>query len=158
MLKVEFINPFIEAAFEIFESEVGMAIEKGNLSVHTTSQTSQDINVMVGVTGSIRGQIIYGMEEKTAKKIAGEMIGQPVPLFDELAQSAIGELGNMITGLASTKLEATGYPSALTPPTIIQGKNVIISTLDAQRIYLVVKSHLGDIEISIALRESSKSN
>ncbi|HDP70452.1 MAG TPA: chemotaxis protein CheX [Actinobacteria bacterium] len=153
MLKVEFINPFIEAAYEIIEAELGLKVEKGPLSVHTSSQTSQEVNVLVGVTGKIKGQIIYGMTEKTAKKIASEMIGQKLPLFDDLAQSAVGELGNMITGTASTKLEQAGYPSALTPPTLICGKSVIISILDAQRLYIVLTSSLGDIEVSVALRE-----
>jgi len=153
MLKVDFVNPFIDAAYEIFEVEMGSKLEKGPLSVHASSQTSQEINVLVGVTGKVRGQVIYGMSEKTAKKIASKMMGQQAPLFDALAQSAISELGNMITGTASAKLEQAGYPSALTPPTMIRGKSVLISTLDTQRLCLVMTSGLGDMEISVALRE-----
>ncbi len=81
------------------------------------------------------------------------MIGRSVPLLDELAQSAISELGNMITGLATVKFSETYSNLAVTPPTLIVGTNVLISTIDIQRLYIVLMSEFGDIEVSIALKE-----
>jgi len=153
MLKVEFVNPFLEAAFEVFETETSLKLEKGPLSIQKSSLTSQEVSVLIGVTGEIHGQIIYGMSSKTAKKIASEMIGKTVPLLDELAQSAITELGNMITGLATVKFSETYSNLAVTPPTLIVGTNVLISTLDIQRLYIVLMSEFGDVEVSIALKE-----
>ncbi|MCL6471348.1 MAG: chemotaxis protein CheX [Firmicutes bacterium] len=153
MLKVEFVNPFLEAAFEVFEAETRLKLEKGPLSIQKSSLTSQEVSVLIGVTGEIHGQVIYGMSSKTAKKIAAEMIGKAVPLMDELAQSAISELGNMITGLATVKFGDTYSNLAITPPTLIIGTNVLISTVDIQRLYIVLMSEIGDIEVSIALKE-----
>src|SRR3990172_4858733 len=103
MLKVEFVNPFLESACDVFESETKVQLQKGPLSVKKSSLTSQEVSVLIGITGEIHGQVIYGMSAKTAKKVASSMIGHSVPLMDELAQSAISELGNMITGLATVK-------------------------------------------------------
>lgn len=153
MLKAEFVNPFLEAAFEVVETETRLKLEKGPLSMQKSSLTSQEVSVLIGVTGEIHGQVIYGLSLKTAKKIAAEMIGQNVPLFDELAQSAISELGNMITGLATVKFGNTYSNLAITPPTLIVGTKVLISTIDIQRLYVVLMSNIGDIEVSIALRE-----
>lgn len=155
MLKVEFINPFLEAASEVFQTETNVKLQKGPLSVQKSSLTSCEVSVLLGVTGEIHGQIIYGMSSKTAKKVAAEMIGQPVPLLDELAQSAISELGNMITGLATVKFSESYSNLAITPPTLIIGTKVMISTVDIQRLYIVLMSDFGDIEMSIALKEQA---
>lgn len=153
MLKVEFVNPFLEAAFEVFETETKLKLDKGPLSIQKSSLTSQEVSVLIGVTGEIHGQVIYGMSSKSAKKIASAMIGKTVPLMDELAQSAISELGNMITGLATVKFGDTYSNLAITPPTLIIGTSVLISTIDIQRLYIVLMSEIGDIEVSIALKE-----
>ncbi|MDI6716283.1 MAG: chemotaxis protein CheX [Actinomycetota bacterium] len=158
MLKVEFINPFLEAAFEVFEKETNLKLEKGPISVQKSSLTSQEVSVLIGITGQIHGQVIYGMSSKTAKKISAEMIGRPVPLLDDLAQSAISELGNMITGLATVRFSEFYEDLAVTPPTLIIGTNVLISTVDIQRLYIVLMSKFGDIEVSIALREQAISD
>lgn len=155
MLKVEFVNPFLEAAVEVFEAETNQKLEKGPLSVNKSSITSQEVSVLLGITGGIHGQVIYGMSSKTAKKIASEMIGRSVPLLDELAQSAISELGNMITGLATAKFSDIYSNLAITPPTLIVGMNVLISTIDVQRLYVVLTSEFGIIEVSIALKEQA---
>jgi chemotaxis protein CheX len=158
MLKVEFVNPFLEAAFEVFETETNLKLEKGPLSVQQSSLTSQEVSVLIGVTGEIHGQVIYGMSAKVAKKIAAEMMGQPVPLLDELAQSAISELGNMITGLATVKFGKDYSNLAVTPPTLIIGTKVLISTIDIQRLYIVLMSEAGDVEVSVALKEQAISD
>jgi chemotaxis protein CheX len=155
MLKVEYVNPFLEAAFEVFETETKLKLEKGPLSVQNSSQTSQEVSVMIGVTGELHGQVIYGMSAKTAKKIASTMIEKQVVLLDTLAQSAISELGNMMTGLATAKFSAIYNNLAITPPTLIIGTNVLISTIDIQRLYVVLESELGDIEVSLALKEQA---
>lgn len=153
MLKVEFVNPFLEAAFEVFEKETNLRLDKGPISALNSSQTSQEVSVLIGVTGQVHGQVIYGMSSKTAKKIAGVMIERPVPLLDELALSAISELGNMITGLATLKFGDSYSNLAITPPTLIIGTNVLISTVDIQRLYIALTSEVGAVEVSIALRE-----
>lgn len=155
MIKVEFVNPFLEAAAEVFEAETSRKLEKGPISINKSSITSQEVSVLLGITGEIRGQVIYGMSSKTAKKIASEMIGRPVPLLDDLAQSAVSELGNMITGLATVKFSDMYSNLWITPPTLIVGMNVLISTIDVQRLYVVLTSDIGIIEASIALKEQA---
>ncbi len=91
--------------------------------------TSQQCNVVCGVTGHVQGQVIYGMSLTTADKIASTMLGQKIKTFDQLAASAMGELGNMISGNAMQGLSEAGWICDITPPTIMRGKDVKISTL-----------------------------
>jgi chemotaxis protein CheX len=43
----------------------------------------------------------------------------------------------VITGQATIKLSQAGYESQISPPTLIEGKDVEISTLDFQRIVVL---------------------
>jgi chemotaxis protein CheX len=153
MMKVEFINPFVGAAFSVLESLLGQKVTKGQLAMRPSVFTSQQCNIITGVTGRIEGQVLYGMSLTTADKIASHMIGQPIRTFDQLAASAIAELGNMITGHAMARLAEAGYDCDITPPTIMRGTNVKITTLNIPALVIPVCLEYGEIEMTISLRE-----
>ncbi len=103
-MQVELINVFIKAATDVLQSEVGEETTAGSVRVLSSAQTSEEVTVMIGVSGDVRGMVLLGMSERTAKAIVSRMMGEPCPLFDELAQSGIAEMGNVITGLATQGL------------------------------------------------------
>jgi len=157
MLKAEFINPFMIATSEVLSQEMGrpIKIDKGPLALMESSYTGNDITVMIGVTGAVQGIVMYGMRERTAKNIVSGMLGQPVPVMNPMVESAVAELGNVITGIASRELEKAGYPCTLAPPTVISGRGVMISTINIKRLHIPLKMEFGDIEVSVALRENT---
>src|SRR5687767_8479212 len=118
-MKVEFVNPFIQAATEVLESELGTKTERGDLRLQKSAFTTNEVTALVGVTGAVSGMVLYSMSADTARGIVSKMLGQAFPEFDELAQSGIGELGNVITGRAGILLAEAGYPSNITPPALV---------------------------------------
>ena len=153
-MKVEFVNPFIEAAFRVLETEVQAKIQRGALTLQSKIYTSQDVTTLVAVTGKIRGLVLYSMSEKTALALVEVMLGQHFPMFDDLAQSGIAELGNVVTGAASTILAEAGYASNIAPPAMIIGRGTMISTLEIQRLVVPLETQYGTIEVHVALRET----
>ncbi len=152
-MKVEYVNPFVNAAFSVIEMAIGLKPEKGQLGMRPAVFTSQQCNVITGVTGQIEGQVIYGMSLITADKVASQMLGQPIRTFDQLAASAIAELGNMITGNAMALLSEAGYICDITPPSIIRGTNVKISTLSIPSLVIPICLEIGEIELTVSLKE-----
>ena len=152
-MKVEFINPFISAAYQVLEAEVGAEVKKGPVFVKKSSCTSKEVTVIIGVTGDVEGAVFYEMSERTAKGIVSEMLGQTVVVFDALAESAIAEMGNVITGLASAGLEQAGYNCRISPPTLVMGRGVVISTIDFNRLVVELETRFGAMEINVALHE-----
>lgn len=151
-MKVEYINPFIEAAFSVMEMVLGNRPGKGALAMQPATFTSQQCNIVCGVTGQVQGQVIYGMSMVVADKIASTMLGQPIKVFDQLAASAIAELGNMISGNAMMKLSENGYICDITPPTIIRGTNVKISTLSIPAIVIPMTLEQGEVSITVGIQ------
>lgn len=153
-MKVEYVNPFAEGAVTVFKSLLSLVPERGKLSARPQIFTSQQLNTIFGVTGDVEGLVIYGMSMVTADRLASTMIGVPVVTFDQLAASAIAELGNMISGNSLALLSKAGFHCDITPPTIIRGTNVKVSTVDipALTIPLVIPQH-GEFEINVSLKQ-----
>ncbi|HZO86733.1 MAG TPA: chemotaxis protein CheX [Chthonomonadaceae bacterium] len=154
-MKVEYVNPFITAAFSVIETALNIKAEKGPLAMRPCVFTSQQCNIITGVTGMVEGQAIYGMSLITADRIASQMLGQQIRTFDQLAASAIAELGNMITGNAMALLSEAGYICDITPPSIVRGTNVKISTLNIPALVVPICLGLGEIELTVSLQQRS---
>lgn len=153
-MKVEFVSPFVEASILVLESLLSITPARGQLSARPQMFTTQQVNIVCGITGPIEGQVIYGMTIVTADKVASLMLGQPVVTFDQLAASAIAELGNMISGNSITLLSAKGLICDITPPTIIRGANVKISTINIPTLVIpLTLAEVGAIEINVSLQD-----
>jgi chemotaxis protein CheX len=75
-----------------------------------------------------------------------------------MAQSAIAELGNMITGNAIVGIEER-YPDVeLKPPVLFIGKKIIISSAERTRLNVYLDSEVGTIEVGISFYENETAN
>jgi chemotaxis protein CheX len=72
-----------------------------------------------------------------------------------LAQSGIGELGNVITGRAGILLAEAGYPSNITPPALVVGKGTLVTTLDLNRLVFPLQTEQGPLEIHVVLKAAA---
>jgi len=153
-MKVEYVSPFVTGAVKVAEQLFGIIPERGQLSARPEVFTTEQLNVVCGITGPVEGQVIYGMRMDTAHRIASLMIGQEVTEFDALAASAIAELGNMICGSSMQNLSQAGFICDITPPTIIRGTNVRITSLDIPTLVVpIILKDVGTIEINLSLHE-----
>ena len=127
-MNIEYINPFIEASQTVLKQIANIDAKLGKVYLKTAPYKSEDIIIMVGLTGMIRGQAIFTMGRKLAMNIAScMMFGMPVTEFDEISKSAISELTNMILGNTATLLYNRGISIEITPPSLLMGENVQIS-------------------------------
>jgi chemotaxis protein CheX len=151
-VKVEFVNPFIQAAREVLESELGGETARGELRLQKSAFTTDEITALVGVAGRVSGMVMYSMSQQTALGIVSRLLGQTVEEFDALAQSGIGELGNVITGRAGVLLADAGYPSNITPPALVVGKGTMVTTLDLNRLVFPLETEVGALEVQVVLK------
>jgi chemotaxis protein CheX len=156
-MKVEFINPFVMAAYNVLQQEINATIEKGTISIEESSfVTQEEVTILVGVTGQLQGVAIYSLSERTAKNIVSEMLQERIPIFDAMVESAVAEMGNVISGRASASLEANGYICNIAPPTVVIGRGVIISTVNIKKLVIPLSTQFGSVRISVALKEVIK--
>jgi chemotaxis protein CheX len=127
-MNIGYINPFIEASQTVFRQIASMEAKLGKVYLKTSPYRSEDIVIMVGLTGKIRGQANFSMRKDFGLKLASNMMmGMPVTELDDMSKSAIAELANMIMGNAATILYNRGIHIDITPPSLVTGENIQIS-------------------------------
>lgn len=156
VMKAEYINPFIIAARQVLVTEIGTEINIGQLSLDPAIMTDMDVKVNIGVTGTLEGIVFYGMSRKTACDITSTMMGgEPVAEVDEMVHSAIAELGNVISGVATGVFEGQGIRTDITTPTVVVGEKVAIKTMSLKPILVNLDCSYGKIILAVALREGN---
>jgi chemotaxis protein CheX len=156
-MNVKFVNPFVDAALGVIEQETGYHMQRGDLGLEKSPFITNDITVVIALVGMVTGNVLYSLSFETATAMASRMLGEKLTEFDNLAQSGVAELGNVITGQASVKLSQAGYESTISPPTLVVGKGITISTLDRARLVVPFTTEAGPVVIHLALRENATS-
>lgn len=151
-MNIEYINPFIEASQTVIKQIASLDAKLGKVYLKTAPYRSEDIIIMVGLTGKIRGQAIFSMTRDLGMRIASSMMmGMAVTEFDELSKSAISELANMIMGNAATILYNRGINIDITPPSLLMGENMQITPSKMKTICVPLMINDNDkIELDIS--------
>lgn len=120
---VNYINPIVNS-FKNVMPQLGLPnIKQNEIILKERLIESPGVVIIIGIMGDIKGNIIYGMSTKDAMKIASVMMmGMPVENFDELSQSAISELINMLTANIATNFSKDDISVNISTPTLIHGK------------------------------------
>ncbi len=153
-MKVEYINPFLKASVEVLRMMAQIEFSMGKPYLKTSPFTAENMIIVVGITGEIRGQAVISMSLEMAKTIAScMMMGMPVPEMDEMAKSALSELGNMIMGNSATLLFNQGVNIDITPPSLMMGENMSISSAQMTTLSVPLTSDRGTITFDISIKE-----
>lgn len=152
-MKAEFSNPFVTAGIDVLESVIDSTPEPGQLAVRSATVTTQQVSVVIGVTGPVEGKVVYGMSVVTATKIAAAKSRAPTMTFDEAAGNALAELGNGISEEAKRLLSEAGYECQISEPEVVRGRDMAISTT-VPALVVPLYTDVGRLEINIALEEA----
>ena len=151
-MDAKLVNPFIDAFTSVLPMMGFPTPSRKGMGLKSIVVDSLGVTIMVGFTRQLRGNVVYNMSEETAKHIASTMMmGMPVAALDEMAQSAICEMSNMLTATAATNLTALGYDVDISTPSLTVGSDfkVKISTEKYLTVTMALAGH--DVEINIAV-------
>lgn len=154
-MNVEFINPFVEASRTVLQQLTGKEAALGKVQIKNSPYNSDTVVVIVGLTGKLKGQAIFNMNKQVAMNIASIMMGgMPVTALDEMSKSAIAELTNMILGNAATLLYNRGIAIDITPPSLLLGDNMQITSGKMKTICIpLILDENNHMEIDISVME-----
>ncbi|MCZ8517141.1 chemotaxis protein CheX [Paenibacillus filicis] len=151
-MKAELINPFLESARIVIEQVANVRPTTGQLGVKDVLFVENYIWIQIGMTGQMHGDIVFGLHEDVAMKVVSAMMGGfTVTEMDEMSKSAISELGNMISGNASTMLFNQGVRVDITPPKLLHSSNSTgFSAKKALTIPLIMDG-IGELDIQVLI-------
>ena len=151
-VNADHINPFLLASTKILKEMCSVDAKIGKPYIKNPVFFDNTLIIIIGFTGEMKGQTMIAFEDSVACDIASKMCMMPISVMDDLAKSAICELGNMIMGNTATIFSTKGIAIDITPPTVGNG-TITFSATFAHNICVPLEYDNGKkIEIHIAIK------
>lgn len=151
-MKAEYINPFLKAFDNVIQQLINIKTEMGSIFLKEGTQKSGEVVITIGVTGDLAGSVVLSMSENTGKALASKMMfGMDVTELNDMAKSAIAELGNMVAGNSASYFHEMGLKIDITPPTLYTGSNISVYAHKAKTLCVPMTVDSETIEIDVSL-------
>jgi chemotaxis protein CheX len=141
------MSPVTAAARECWHSTLQLAVEEvfelmlgSSLDIPTQPQAEDDlaITAMVGMAGQLCGVLTVRCSEKSAARVASQMLGSDTEKSAPEIWDAIGEISNMVAGNFKNKITGLGDGCLLSVPTVISGGDYNLRVLVNEEIRAVL--------------------
>jgi chemotaxis protein CheX len=150
-MDVSFINPFITATIECFETMLKIKTEPKAPMLKKEPYPMYDISGVIGLSGEAQGSISLSFPNEVAIKYVTKMLGMPVDEKSPDLIDAIGEFANIIAGNA--KKDLSKYNLSISLPNVIIGKaHVLVGQSGAPTILVPFSSILGVFAMEVSLK------
>ncbi len=147
-MKAEHVNPFIISVCKIMKDMCMIDLKIGKPSMKTGGYLADSSLIKLGLVGNLTGEVVLNINHDTALGIVSKMIMAPVDSIDEMGQSAISELGNMIAGNAATVFANSSILLDITPPAYCLGGQY--QGGDKSLFSIPFTSEIGDLSVDIS--------
>ncbi len=144
------LRPFVESACEVL-GYFQISASRGEPQLASLRSVSAEVTVVVPLSGDLYGVALLEMDERVAGNLARAMVGREQQVLDDLALSALGELGNLIAGRAAVKLESYRYICRISPPLVIVGEGLLKSDCDMHQLAVPVMTPVGTMRLGVSL-------
>jgi chemotaxis protein CheX len=151
-MKMDLIQPFINAADAVLSQGLQSPMEIGNLTMEEEAYRRKGIAAMVRLSGDIEGRIIFDLAPKTAARIASSFAGTELPETDSLVREAVCEMANQVIGNAVATLNDQGFRFRVHPPELHTSDHGSKSTEDTEAVVLCFETASGSVYMNVALR------
>ena len=155
-MKMELIQPFINAADAVLSQGLQGATKVGNLTMEEDAYRRKGIAGMVALTGDIEGRIILDLEPQTAVRVASHYAGAELPESDGLIKETIFELANQVVGNAVCALNDQGFHFRVHPPLLVTSEEGEKSSEDVEALVICFETSLGAVFMNVALRYNQR--
>ncbi len=154
-MNVAFINPFLEATVEVLKTMAFLEPVPGKPYLKNDNVAKGDISGIIGLTGDARGSLALSFSEGAILKIVTNMLGETITDMNGDIKDAVGELTNMVSGVARKKLEASGYSITAAIPTVVSGRNhSILHVMGGPSIIIPFDTDSGSFVVDVCLNRS----
>ncbi len=155
-MKMELIQPFINAADAVLSQGLQGTTKVGNLSMEEEAYRRKGVAGMVALTGDIEGRIFLDLEPQTAVRVASHYAGAELPESDGLIKETIYELANQVVGNAVCALNDQGFHFRVHPPLLLTSAEGDKTSEDVEALVICFETSLGNVFMNVALRYNKR--
>ncbi len=151
-MKMELIQPFINAADAVLAQGLQCPVAVGNLSMEEEAYRRKGVAALIWITGDIEGRIIFDLDPETAVRVASKFAGTELPETDGLIRETVFELANQVIGNAVTVLNDQGFHFRVHPPVLHTSEHGPKGSEDTEAVVMCFETDKGNVFMNVALR------
>ncbi|MFB3924437.1 MAG: chemotaxis protein CheX [Syntrophales bacterium] len=152
-MDVRFINPFLEGTVSVLKTMAFIEPRPGKPYLKKDSLAKGDISGIIGLTGNVRGSLALSFSQGCILKIVSNMLGEEMNEINGDIKDAVGEITNMVSGVARKKLESMGLVLSAAIPTVVSGKDhSVIHVLGGPSIIIPFEIDAGPFVVDVCLK------
>jgi chemotaxis protein CheX len=152
-MDVKYINPFLEGTIEVLKTMAFIDPRPGRPFLKTGNNAHGDVTGIIGLTGKVKGSLALTFSEQCILKIVTNMLGEEKTKIDAEIKDAVGEITNMVSGVARKKLEAMGLLVFAAIPTVVAGKDHSIShVLGGPSLIIPFETDWGNFVVDVCMK------
>jgi len=156
-MDVQFINPFLEGTVNVLKTMAMVEPTVGKPYLKQNNVAKGDVSGIIGMTGSARGSLALSFSESCILKIVSNMLGEKYSEINDEVRDAVGEITNMISGVARKCLESQNHIITAAIPTVVSGHNhSILHVLGGPSIIIPFETADGPFFVDVCLSDERK--
>ncbi|HYK40705.1 MAG TPA: chemotaxis protein CheX [Candidatus Eremiobacteraceae bacterium] len=155
-MKMELIQPFINAADAVFAESLNGPTTIGDLSMEANTYRRKGVAALIAIRGDIEGRIILDLAPEVAVKVASVLAGAEVAASEQVVRETVCELANMVIGNSVTLLNDQGYKFKVFPPEIHMNDEGLTGSHDTEALVLSIDTPCGEIFLNIAMHHLAR--
>ena len=151
-MKMELIQPFINATDAVLSEMLQCATKIGDVSMEEETYRRRGVAAVVNIHGDIEGRVIFDLDPPTAVRVASRLAGEEVTESEEIVRETVCELANQVIGNAVTALNDQGFRFKIQPPEALTAEQGAGNTEDTEALVLCFDTPSGSVFMNIAMR------
>lgn len=156
-MDVKFINPFLQGTIEVLKKMAFVEPRPGKVYLKDTALAHGDVSGIIGITGDMIGSLAISFGESCICHLVGSMLGESFAEANQEVFDGVGEITNMISGVARTHMEKEGMHVYAAIPSVIYGKNHTINhILKSPSIVIPFVTDQGSFVVDVCIKKSEE--
>ena len=150
-MRMELIQPFINAADAVFAESLQAPIKIMDLSMDENAYRRKGVAALIAIKGDIEGRVILDLSPEVALKVASQLAGVEVEASEQVVKETVCEMANMVIGNSVTLLNDQGFRFKVFPPEIHMDEEGLAGSVDTEALVIRIDTPCGEIYLNIAM-------
>ncbi|SHH60444.1 Chemotaxis phosphatase CheX [Caloranaerobacter azorensis DSM 13643] len=153
------ISALIKSGQEIFSQAIRLFVEIEEPYIKKEVELKDDIGIITGLSGNLKGQIIIKLSESISKNIVSSILNDiPIAELDASCVKILCDMNNMLICNAISDIYNTGIAIDLSISALIYGQDIKYIVSDEVIYCIPFKAGNDIIEVNIILKDNDDKN
>jgi chemotaxis protein CheX len=156
-MDVNFINPFLHGTIEVIKKMAFLEPRPGKAYLKETNIAHGDVSGIIGITGDAIGSLAISFTEECICHIVNSMLNESFREANKEVFDGVGEITNMISGVARTYMEKDGMKVYAAIPSVIYGSDHTVNhILNTPSIVIPFVMDKGSFVVDVCIKKTEE--